>query len=141
MVSGQLLVFAKSESVFAASVIECDKVEKGSVVKRGGRAASGESKGTVVEDGVCMRILIARYCWPVVAFEGREVDPALTRARDVIDEVTILSIQLPMEGNSSRGMILTRSSSGGVGSTTVRWRGAKMVQGICWAERVRCRKL
>ena len=31
-----------------------------------------------------MRILIARYCWPVVAFEGREVDPALTRARDVI---------------------------------------------------------
>ena len=26
----------------------------------------------------------------------------------------------PVEGNSSRGMILTRSSSGGVGSATVR---------------------
>ena len=47
-------------------------------------AASGESKGAVVENGVCMRILIARYCWPVVAFEGRKVDPVLTRARDVI---------------------------------------------------------
>ena len=29
-----------------------------------------ESKGAVVENGVGMRILIARYCWPVVAFEG-----------------------------------------------------------------------
>ena len=66
------------------SVIERDKVEKGGVVERDGRSASGKNIGTVVENGVGMRVLVAWYCWPVVAFEGREVDPALTRARKVI---------------------------------------------------------
>ena len=84
MVSGGPPIFAESESVFAASVIERDKVKKGGVVERDGRSASRENKGTVVENGVCMGILVAWYCWPVVAFEGREVDPALTRARKVI---------------------------------------------------------
>jgi len=84
LVSGGPPIFTESESIFATSVIERDKVKKGGVVKRDGRSATGENKGTVVEDGVGMGILVAWYCWSVVAFEGGEVDPALTRAREVV---------------------------------------------------------
>ena len=84
MVSGGPPIFSESEAIFTASVIERDKVKKGGVVERDGRSASGKNIGTVVENGVGMGILVAWYCWPVVAFECREVDPALTRARKVI---------------------------------------------------------
>ena len=95
-----------------------------------------------MEDSICVRILVAWHRWPIVAFEGGEVNPACTRTREVVSlsqyKLTrwsifsaMLSIQPPEEGNSSRGRTLTRSSSGGVGSITVRWRGTKMVQSTC----------
>ena len=39
-----------------------------------------------MEDSICVRILAARHRWPVVTFEGREVDPALTEARKIVSE-------------------------------------------------------
>ena len=39
-----------------------------------------------MEDSICVKILVARNSWPVVTFEGREVDPAMTGAREIVSE-------------------------------------------------------
>ena len=77
-------MFAECESIFAPAVIEGYQVIQRCIIKRDRRAAARESEGTVMKDSVCVGILVAWHCWPIVAFEGGEVNPACTRSREVV---------------------------------------------------------
>ena len=72
--------------MFTSAVIKGDHVIKSGGIERDSRAAAGEGKSTVMEDSICVRILVARHSWPIVAFEGREMDPALTGTREIVGE-------------------------------------------------------
>ena len=68
MTSGGPLVFTESESMFASAVIEGNHVIKSGGIKRYSRTAARDGKGTVMEDSICVRILVAWHRWSIVAF-------------------------------------------------------------------------
>ena len=54
--------------MFTSAVIEGDHVVQSGGIERDSRTAAREGKGTVMEDSICVRILVTGHCWPIVAF-------------------------------------------------------------------------